>query len=155
MSIRRQLSEQENKESGGNTDGYTAAGNAGQGLPVSVNAASSELTLQFLKRGFTSAEAVLNLRESCGVKNTSVYHIQKNRLLTVIDLSRQVPPFSQTGWLVFATMIIDGIVRLRQLCSNKEEWNGKVTAIIEQANARGLSLNGNEIRVLQTFFDEL
>ena len=130
-----------------------------------------ETALTMLTRGLAAAEADCEITEVLKGPVLSEYYQCKRRLLAVADAQAPCPPMTATGWKVLGLLTVDGIVRHRKLLFKQQDnrhsstaeeamaaWGVTVRRLTEKAsNSRtaGVAFRTDELRVLQSFFDDL
>jgi hypothetical protein len=133
-------------------------------------------TLSFLRRGLTSAEALLldlaslaqaSLRPNfmADAECMAIYHKAKSRLLTALRAHGRSPALSNTLWVAVGMVIVDAIVRQNGLFSVVDDnapgtasaselidasWSAIVVAAMDEL---GVGFSAHEIGVLRTYFD--
>jgi len=136
-----------------------------------TSAQGSKQTILFMfNRGIASSELALQLNSRLHPTQLVEYYYTKKRTLGVIDANQACPPLTSSGWALLGLLLIDGIVRMRQLYSSVDnpeltsaeaEWGNRVRKLVPM-RAEGVAakdgvvqVDAHELRVLRSFFDDL
>ncbi len=69
----------------------------------------------FVSRGIATSEMAVGINSLLAPTQLAEYYYTKRRVLGLIDAGANCPPLSSSGWAFFGLLIIDGIVRHRNL----------------------------------------
>jgi len=138
-----------------------------------TSAQGSKQTILFMfSRGIASSEMALQLNSRLHPTQLVEYYYTKKRTLGIIDANQACPPLSSSGWALLGLLLIDGIVRMRQLygssttgnpelTSAESDWENRLKKLVpmraEGSPAKDgvIQVDAHELRVLRSFFDDL